>query len=551
MITIQGKGVSKGIAKGPLYFFQRSDTTVTLKVVSDIEAEKARLAVAQEQSIQQLNALAEKCRDDAGEEMAVLFETHAMFVEDEDFVECITSLIDEKSCNAEYAVEQAGIQFAAMFAAMDDAYMQARAADIKDVAKRILNNLLGVVDGGIRSDVPVILAADDLAPSETLQLDKSKILGFVTMGGSGNSHTAILARTMGIPAICGAGEALAESYNGRVGYIDGETGQLIIDPDAMTQAALKEKYEKQQETKKLLETMKGQEDITLDGKKMLLYCNIGSPEDVAAVLANDGQGIGLFRSEFLYLSASDYPTEDEQFEAYRSVAAAMNGKRVVIRTLDIGADKQVDYFDMKEEENPALGVRAIRICLNRPEVFRTQLRALYRASVYGKIAIMFPMITSVWEVKECKRACVSVMKELEAEGIPYNKDTELGIMIETPSSVFVAEELAKLVDFFSVGTNDLTQYTLACDRQANDLGKFYDPHHPALLRAIKMAADAAHKAGIWIGICGELGADISMLPTFLAMGIDELSVSPSAVLPVRAAIRQSIAQTCTLEMLEC
>ena len=539
MITIQGKGVSKGIAKGPLYFFQRSDTTVTLKVVSDIEAEKARLAVAQEQSIQQLNALAKKCRDDAGEEMAVLFETHAMLVEDEDFVECITSLIDEESCNAEYAVEQAGIQFAAMFAAMDDAYMQARAADIKDVAKRILNNLLGVVDGGIDSEEPVILAADDLTPSETLQLDKSKILGFVTMGGSGNSHTAILARTNGYPC------------NGRVGYIDGETGQLIIDPDAMTQAALKEKYEKQQETKKLLETMKGQEDITLDGKKMLLYCNIGSPEDVAAVLANDGQGIGLFRSEFLYLSASDYPTEDEQFEAYRSVAAAMNGKRVVIRTLDIGADKQVDYFDMKEEENPALGVRAIRICLNRPEVFRTQLRALYRASVYGKIAIMFPMITSVWEVKECKRACMSGMKELEAEGIPYNKDTELGIMIETPSSVFVAEELAKLVDFFSVGTNDLTQYTLACDRQANDLGKFYDPHHPALLRAIKMAADAAHKAGIWIGICGELGADISMLPTFLAMGIDELSVSPSAVLPVRAAIRQSIAQTCTLEMLEC
>ena len=551
MITIQGKGVSKGIAKGPLYFFQRSDTTVTLKVVSDIEAEKARLAVAQEQSIRQLNALAEKCQEDAGEEMAVLFETHAMLVEDEDFVECITSLIDEESCNAEYAVEQAGIQFAAMFAAMDDAYMQARAADIKDVAKRILNNLLGVVDGGIDSEEPVILAADDLTPSETLQLDKSKILGFVTMGGSGNSHTAILARTMGIPAICGAGEALAEGYNGRVGYIDGETGQLIIDPDAMTQAALKEKYEKQQETKKLLETMKGQEDITLDGKKMLLYCNIGSPEDVAAVLANDGQGIGLFRSEFLYLSASDYPTEDEQFEAYRSVADAMNGKRVVIRTLDIGADKQVDYFDMKEEENPALGVRAIRICLNRPEVFRTQLRALYRASVYGKIAIMFPMITSVWEVKECKRACMSVMKELEAEGIPYDKDTEPGIMIETPSSVFVAEELAKLVDFFSVGTNDLTQYTLACDRQANDLGKFYDPHHPALLRAIKMAADAAHKAGIWIGICGELGADISMLPTFLAMGIDELSVSPSAVLPVRAAIRQSIAQTCTLEMLEC
>lgn len=551
MITIQGKGVSKGIAKGSLYFFQRPDTTVALKAVTDVESEKARLAAAQEQAIQQLNALAEKCQEDAGEEMAVLFETHAMFVEDEDFVECITSMIEEESCNAEYAVDQAGIQIAAMFAAMEDAYMQARAADIKDVAKRILNNLMGVVAGGIDSDVPVILAADDLAPSETLQLDKSKILGFVTMGGSGNSHTAILARTMGIPAICGTGDAMADIYNGRTAYIDGETGQMIIDPDAMTLAVLKEKYEKQQETKRLLENMKGQEDVTLDGKKMLLYCNIGSPEDVSAVLANDAQGIGLFRSEFLYLSTSDYPSEDEQFEAYRAVAAAMNGKRVIIRTLDIGADKQVDYFGMKKEENPALGVRAIRICLNRPEVFRTQLRALYRASVFGKIAIMFPMITSVWEVKECKRACQSVMKELETEGIPYNPDTELGIMIETPSSVFVAEELAKLVDFFSVGTNDLTQYTLACDRQANDLGKFYDPHHPALLRAIKMAADAAHKAGIWIGICGELGADISMLPTFLAIGIDELSVSPAAVLPVRAAIRQSIAQTCTLEMLEC
>ena len=551
MITIQGKGVSKGIAKGPIYFFQRVNTTVTKRVGADVAAEKARLAAAQAASIEQLNALAEKCQEDAGEEMAVLFETHAMFVEDEDFVECMTSLIEEEQCNAEFAVEQAGEQFSAMFAAMDDAYMQARAADIKDVARRILDNLMGVTAGGIDSDVPVILAADDLAPSETLQLDKSKILGFVTQGGSGNSHTAILARTMGIPAICGAGDALLESYHGRNSYIDGETGQLIIDPDAITLAALKEKFEKQQEAKRLLEAMKGQEDVTLDGKKMMLYCNIGSPEDVAAVQANDGQGIGLFRSEFLYLSASDYPSEDEQFEAYRSVAAAMNGKRVVIRTLDIGADKQVDYFDMKKEENPALGVRAIRICLNRPEVFRTQLRALYRASVYGKIAIMFPMITSVWEVKECKRTCNSVMKELEAEGIPYDPDTELGIMIETPSSVFVAEELAKLVDFFSVGTNDLTQYTLACDRQANDLGKFYDPHHPALLRAIKMAADAAHKAGIWIGICGELGADISMLSTFLAMGIDELSVTPAAVLPLRAAIRQSIAKTCTLEMLEC
>ncbi len=551
MIMIQGKGVSKGVEKGPLYFFQRPDTTIVKTTVTDVEAEKARLAAAQVASMEQLEALAEKCWEEAGDEAAVLFETHAMFVEDEDFVECMTSVMEEESCNAEYAVEQAGEQFAAMFAAMDDAYMQARAADIKAVARRILDNLMGVVAGGIDSDVPVILAADDLAPSETLQLDKSKILAFVTQGGSGNSHTAILARTMGIPAVCGAGDALKQDYNGRTAYIDGETGELFLDPDEITLTGLKEKREKQIEMKKLLETMKGQEDVTLDGKKMMLYCNIGSPEDVAAVKNNDGQGIGLFRSEFLYLAASDYPTEDEQFEAYKEVAAAMNGKRVVIRTLDIGADKQVDYFDMKKEENPAMGVRAIRICLNRPEVFRTQLRALYRASAYGKVAIMFPMITSVWEVKECKRACAKVMAELDDEGIPYNKDTELGIMIETPASVFVADALAKEVDFFSVGTNDLTQYTLACDRQANDLGKFFDPHHPAVLRALKMATDAAHKAGIWIGICGELGADISLLPTFLAIGIDELSVSPTSVLPLRAEIRKSIAKTCTLEKLDC
>ena len=550
MITIQGRGVSKGIAKGPLYFFQRPNTIITKNTVKDIEAEKARLAAAQAASIQQLEALADKCREEA-EEAVILFETHAMFVEDEDFVECITSLMEEESCNAEYAVEQAGEQFAAMLAAMDDPYMQARAADIKDVARRILDNLMGIVAGGIDSEEPVILAADDLAPSETLQLDKAEILAFATQGGSGYPHTAILARTMGIPAICAAGEALQQTYNGRQCYIDGETGQLIIDPDALTLAGLNEKYEKQQEMKKLMETMKGQEDVTLDGRKIMLYCNIGSLEDVTAVQNNDGQGIGLFRSEFLYLSASDYPTEEEQFEAYRTVASAMNGKRVIIRTLDIGADKQVDYFNMKKEENPAMGVRAIRICLTRPEVFRTQLRALYRATAFGKIAIMFPMITSVWEVKECKRACQSVMAELEQEGIPYNKDTEIGIMIETPASVLIADELAKEVDFFSVGTNDLTQYTLACDRQANDLGKFFDPHHPAVLRALKMAADAAHAAGIWIGICGELGADVSLLPTFLAIGIDELSVSPASVLPLRFAIRQSIAKTCTLEILDC
>ena len=551
MILLQGKGVSKGVASGPVYFFQRPSTDIAKTAVSDIEAEKARIAAAQEKSTAQLEALAEKAREEAGDEAALLFETHAMFVEDEDYVQCMMDALEEESCNAEYAVEVAGEQFSAMLAAMDDPYLQGRAADIKDVTRRILNNLMGIVEGGIDSDVPVILAADDLAPSETLQLDKSKILGFITQGGSGNSHTAILARTMGIPAICGLGDSLKEEYNGRMSYIDGETGQAALDPDELTLAAFQTKQKQQEEMKELLQTMKGKEDVTLDGREMMVYCNIGSPEDVAAVLANDGQGIGLFRSEFLYLAASDYPSEEEQFKAYKEVAAAMNGKRVVIRTLDIGADKQVDYFQMQKEENPAMGVRAIRICLNRPEVFRTQLRALYRASAFGKVAIMFPMITSVWEVKECKRACQKVMAELDAEGIPYNKDTELGIMIETPSSVFVADALAKEVDFFSVGTNDLTQYTLACDRQANDLGKFFDPHHPAVLRALKMATDAAHAAGIWIGICGELGADLELLETFLAIGIDELSVTPTAVLPLRAEIRKSIAKTCTLEKLEC
>ena len=499
----------------------------------------------------QLEALAEKAREETGEETAILFETHAMFVEDEDYIEAIMTTLEDEQCNAEYAVEAAGEQFAAMFAATGDAYMQARAADVKDVTRRILNNLMGIADGGIDSDIPVILAADDLAPSETLQLDKSKILGFVTHGGSGNSHTAILARTMGIPAICGLGDSLKQEYQGREGYIDGETGQIMLDPDEISLVAFQAKEKKQAEMKELLQSMKGQEDVTLDGRKMMVYCNIGSPEDVSAVLANDGQGIGLFRSEFLYLAANDYPSEDEQFEAYKTVAAAMDGKRVVIRTLDIGADKQVDYFQLQKEENPAMGVRAIRICLNRPEVFRTQLRALYRASAYGKVAIMFPMITSVWEVKECKRACQKVMAELDTEGIPYNKDTEIGIMIETPASVLVADALAKEVDFFSVGTNDLTQYTLACDRQANDLGKFFDPHHPAVLRALKMATDAAHAAGIWIGICGELGADLELLQTFLAIGIDELSVTPTAVLPLRSEIRKSIAKTCTLELLKC
>ena len=548
MKIIQGQGVSKGIEQGTIYFYHRAAAQVEMRTGADEQEERSRLERAKERTAQQLSDMAEKAREEAGDEAAVLFETHAMFLEDEDYMRAMDELLAQ-GFNAEYAVDQAGQEFAAMLASMEDPYMQARAADIKDVTGRILNNLMGVVEGGIDSQVPVILAADDLAPSETIQLDKSKILAIATQKGSGNSHTAILARTMGIPAVCGLGEDFNEDFHGKQAYIVGETGQLILEPDEETLVSLKARHAKQEETRELMRSMVGQEDVTLDGKRVHVYCNIGSPEDVASVLANDGQGIGLFRSEFLYLASQDYPTEEEQFRAYKEVAAAMNGKRVIIRTLDIGADKQVDYFHLHKEENPAMGLRAIRICLNRPEVFRTQLRALYRASAYGKIAIMFPMIASVWEVKECRRACQRVMDELTAEGIPFNPDTEIGIMIETPAAVFIADELAQLVDFFSVGTNDLTQYTLACDRQCNDLGKFFDPHHPALLRALKMTADAAHAAGIWIGICGELGADLSLLPTFLAMGIDELSVTPTAVLPLRAAIRKSIAKTCTLELL--
>lgn len=548
MKIIQGQGVSKGIEQGTIYFYHRAAAQVEMRTGADEQEERARLERAKERTAQQLSDMAEKAREEAGDEAAVLFETHAMFLEDEDYTGAMDELLAQ-GFNAEYAVDQAGQEFAAMLASMDDPCMQARAADIKDVTGRILNNLMGVVEGGIDSDVPVILCADDLAPSETIQLDKKKILAIATQKGSGNSHTAILARTMGIPAVCGLGEDFNEDFHGKQAYIVGETGQVILEPDEEMLLSLKTRHAKQEETRELMRSMLGQKDVTLDGKQVNVYCNIGSPEDVASVLANDGQGIGLFRSEFLYLASEDYPTEEEQFRAYKEVAAAMNGKRVIIRTLDIGADKQVDYFHLHKEENPAMGLRAIRICLNRPEVFRTQLRALYRASAYGKIAIMFPMIASVWEVKECRRACQRVMDELTAEGIPFNPDTEIGIMIETPAAVFIADELAQLVDFFSVGTNDLTQYTLACDRQCNDLGKFFDPNHPALLRALKMTADAAHQAGIWIGICGELGADLSLLPTFLAMGIDELSVTPTAVLPLRAAIRKSIAKTCTLELL--
>lgn len=548
MNILQGQGVSKGIEQGPIYFYRRSQTVIRPDKAADPQLQRERLARAMEQTAGQLEQMAELAREQAGDGAAELFETHAMFLEDEDYTGAMEELIAEGYC-AEYAADQAGEQFAAMLAGMDDPYMQARAGDIKDVTGRVLNNLMGVVEGGIDSDAPVILAADDLAPSETIQLDKRKILAIATQGGSGNSHTAILARTMGIPAVCGLGAGFNESYHGKQAYIVGETGQVIFDPDDETLQSLRLRQEQQAQRRELLRSMVGQEDVTLDGRKIKLYCNIGSPEDVDAVLANDGRGIGLFRSEFLYLAAEDYPTEEEQFAAYKQVAAAMKGKRVIVRTLDIGADKQADYFQLNKEENPAMGLRAIRICLNRPQVFRTQLRALYRASAYGKIAIMFPMIASVWEVKECRRACQKVMEELTAEGVPFDPDTEIGIMIETPAAVFIAPELARLVDFFSVGTNDLTQYTLACDRQCNDLGKFFDPHHPAVLRALKMTADAAHEAGIWVGVCGELGADLELLPTFLAMGIDELSVSPTAVLPLRAAIRKSIAGSCTLDLL--
>ena len=484
-----------------------------------------------------------------GEKLATIFAIHAMLLDDQDYQDTVYSMIFSCGCTAEHASKTAMDHLVSLFEQMDSPYMQARACDVKDVTGRILNNLTGVVEGGIDSQVPVILAAADLAPSETIQLDKSKILAIATQGGSGNSHTAILARTMGIPAVCGLGASFNESYHGKQAYIVGETGQVIFDPDQETLQILKARQAQQAQRRALMRSMAGREDVTLDGRKIKLCCNIGSLEDVDAVLANDGQGIGLFRSEFLYLAAGGCPSEEDQFQAYKRVALAMKGKRVIVRTLDIGADKQAGRFHLNREENPALGLRAIRICLNHPEVFRTQLRALYRASACGKIAIMSPMIASVWEVKECRRACQRVMDELTAEGIPFNPDTEIGIMIETPAAVFMAPELARLVDFFSVGTNDLTQYTLACDRQRSDLGKFFDPHHPAVLRALKMAADAAHEAGIWIGICGELGADPDLLPTFLAIGIDELSVAPSAVLPLRAALHKSIANRCTLDLL--
>ena len=539
MISIQGKGVSSGVGAGPLYFYQRAQTEIPRYTVEDTYAEWHRFKGAQTGAVEQLGDLAEKARAEAGDEAAMLFETHQMMAEDLDYEEAIEQRITEEKMNAEAAIADTAEQFAAMFEAMDDSYMQARAADVKDVSRRLLDILSGAVAGGIASDVPVILAADDLAPSETVQLDKSKILGFITAGGSGSSHTAILARTMGIPAIVGVGGALKAEYAGRPVIIDGATGNVVIDPDDMTRDRLMKKREEQLRLQRLLETLKGQPNVTKDGKSIRVYCNIGSPEDVHAVQVNDGGGIGLFRSEFLYLNCEDYPTEDQQFEAYKQVLSDMEGKEVIIRTLDIGADKQIGYFNLPHEDNPAMGMRALRICLSRPEVFRTQLRALYRASAYGKLGIMFPMVTNVWEVREAKRLCEEVKRDLKTEGIPYSEDVSLGIMIETPAAVMLSDRLAKEVDFFSIGTNDLTQYTLACDRQNNDLGRFYDPHHPAVLRMIRLVTQNAHKNGIWVGICGELGADLTLTETFLAIGVDELSVSPRAVLPLRNAIRMT------------
>ena len=539
MITIQGKGVSAGVGMGPLYFYRRATTEIQRYTVEDTDAEWHRFKGAQTGAIEQLGALAEQARAEAGDEAAMLFETHQMMAEDLDYEEAIENLIVNEKCNAEAAVSDVADQFAAMFAAMDDAYMQARAADVRDVSQRILGILCGVVQGGIASEVPVLLAADDLAPSETIQLDKSKILGFVTAGGSGSSHTAILARTMGIPAIVGVGDALKPEYEGRQAIADGGTGALVIDPDDDTRTRLLKKREEQLRLQRLLETLKGQPNITKDGKTIRVYCNIGSPEDVHAVQVNDGGGIGLFRSEFLYLNSSDYPTEDQQFEAYKAVLSDMDGKEVIIRTCDIGADKQIGYFNLPKEENPAMGMRALRISLTRTDFFKTQLRALFRASAYGKLGIMFPMVTSVWEVREAKRLCEEARRELKKEGIPYSEDVQIGIMIETPAAAICSDRLAKEVDFFSIGTNDLTQYTLACDRQNNDLGRFYDPHHLSVLRLIQLVTENAHKNGIWVGICGELGADLTLTETFLAIGIDELSVSPRAVLPLRNAVRMT------------
>lgn len=538
MITIQGKSVFGGVSIGKLMFYKRNEKVIKREHISDADAEWKRFEAAKGQAVDQLKELYEKALEDVGEANAMIFEIHQMMLEDLDYLESIENIIRSQEVNAEYAVATTADNFAQMFASMDDAYMQGRAADVKDVSERVLDILCGVSAGVKEMTEPCIIAADDLAPSETVQLDKSKVLGFATMYGSANSHTAILARTMNIPAVIGLGETLSSQYDGKMAVIDGFTGILYVDPDEETLARMQEKRAKDLEQKELLNQLKGKENVTRSGQKINVYANIGNVSDLGAVLKNDAGGIGLFRSEFLYLENSTFPTEEQQFAVYKQVAESMAGKKVIIRTLDIGADKQVDYFNLDKEENPALGYRAIRICLTRPEIFKTQLRALYRAAVYGNLSIMFPMIISVSEVKKIKEIIAQVQAELKAEGIPYKENVELGVMIETPAAVMISRELAKEVDFFSVGTNDLTQYTLAIDRQNQKLDTFYDPHHPAVLAMIKMAADNAHAEGKWIGICGELGADLELTEEFLKMGLDELSVSPALVLPLRKRIRE-------------
>ena len=539
MITLEGKSVFGGVAIGKIQFYKRNEITIKRTRVEDVEAEVERFQNAKAKTLELLKGLYEKALEDVGEANAMIFEAHQLMLEDPDYVESIENIIRTQDVNAEYAIGATADNFAAIFEAMDDAYMQGRAADVRDVSERLLQALSSQNETVMVMDEPVIIAADDLVPSETVQLDKEKVLSFVTMYGSANSHTAILARTMNIPAVIGLGEALKEEYDSKVAIVDGVDGKVYIDPDEETMASMQKKQKKDQEQKELLNQLKGKENVTKSGQKVNVYANIGNLADVGAVLKNDAGGIGLFRSEFLYLESDTYPTEEQQFAVYKKVAETMAGKKVIIRTLDIGADKQVDYFKLDKEDNPALGYRAIRICLTRPEIFKTQLRALYRASAYGQISIMFPMIISVAEVKKIKEIVEEVKAELRTEGAAFREDVELGIMIETPAAVMVSRELAKEVDFFSVGTNDLTQYTLAIDRQNQKLEDFYDSHHPAVLAMIRMAAENAHAEGKWIGICGELGADVTLTETFLKMGIDELSVAPGMVLKVRQKIREA------------
>ena len=537
MVVCQGKSVLKGIAIGKIYLYEKQEYVLEQKQVADAEAEVARFEAAKETAIGQLDDLYEKALAEAGEEQAMIFDVHKMMLDDGDYLDAITGLIRSEKVNAEYAVHTTGEQFAAVFASMDDDYMKARSADVKDISGRVIRILAGIGDGSIASEEPVILLADDLTPSETVSLDKSKILAFVTRNGSANSHTAILARSMNIPALVQTDVELLKEYHGMDAVVDGLDGKLYLDPEEAVLAELVQKKEACGRERAELEKLIGLDNVTRDGRKINVYANIGSPEDVDKVLLNDAGGIGLFRSEFLYLGREDYPSEEEQFEIYKEVLSRMEGKKVIIRTLDIGADKQVDYFKLPKEENPAMGYRAIRICLDRIDVFKTQLRAIYRASVYGTAAIMFPMIISVKEILRIKEILEEVKAELTAAGIEI-APVELGIMVETPAAVMISEELAKEVSFFSIGTNDLTQYTLAIDRQNQSLDTIYDSHHPAVLRMIRMTIENGHKGGAWVGICGELGADTTLTKTFVDMGIDELSVSPTYVLGLRKAIRE-------------